>query len=36
MNELCAEFTARAKCDGTKIILEPQNVSHILETLSAK
>ena len=36
MNELCAEFTAKAKCDGTKVVLEPQGVSHILETLSRK
>jgi len=36
MNELCAEFTAKAKCDGTKVVLEPQGVCHILETLSRK
>ncbi|KAF8336180.1 hypothetical protein F5887DRAFT_891408 [Amanita rubescens] len=35
INELCAEFTAKAKCDGTKVVLEPQGI-HILETLSRK
>ncbi|KAF8336177.1 hypothetical protein F5887DRAFT_891517 [Amanita rubescens] len=36
MNELCAEFTAKAKSDGTKMVLEPQAICHILETLSRK
>ncbi|GLB36612.1 putative bZIP transcription factor [Lyophyllum shimeji] len=36
INDLCTEFTNKAKCDGTKVVLEPQGVSHILQTLTAK
>ncbi|KAF8887715.1 hypothetical protein BD779DRAFT_1525842 [Infundibulicybe gibba] len=36
INELCAEFTSKARCDGTNLVLEPQGVNHILETLSSK
>jgi len=36
INELCTEFTNKAKCDGTKVVLEPSGVSHIIETLTAK
>ncbi|KAF8665090.1 hypothetical protein AX16_000558 [Volvariella volvacea WC 439] len=36
INELCSEFTSKARCDGTKVVLEPQGVNHILETLSAR
>ena len=36
MNELISEFTARAKCDGTKIVLEPQSVAHILNMLKTR
>ncbi|OBZ80026.1 hypothetical protein A0H81_00164 [Grifola frondosa] len=36
INELCSEFTAKAKCDGTKVVLEPAGVHHIIETLAAK
>ncbi|OSX68066.1 hypothetical protein POSPLADRAFT_1043220 [Postia placenta MAD-698-R-SB12] len=36
INELCAEFTSKARCDGTKVVLEPQGVHHIIETLAAK
>ncbi|KAL0945565.1 hypothetical protein HGRIS_014726 [Hohenbuehelia grisea] len=36
INDLCTEFTNKAKCDGTKVVLEPQGVHHILETLSSK
>jgi AP-1-like transcription factor len=34
INDLCAEFTASARCDGTKVVLEPQGVNHILEKFS--
>ncbi|KAM6491493.1 hypothetical protein JOM56_013062, partial [Amanita muscaria] len=34
VNDLCAEFTAQAKCDGTNIVLDPQGVDHILKTIS--
>ncbi|KIL71094.1 hypothetical protein M378DRAFT_66555 [Amanita muscaria Koide BX008] len=34
VNDLCAEFTAKAKCDGTKVVLDPQGVDHILKTIS--
>ncbi|PFH50725.1 hypothetical protein AMATHDRAFT_75415 [Amanita thiersii Skay4041] len=36
INELCAEFTAKAKCDGTKVVLEPQGVEQIFEALTKK
>jgi len=36
INDLCTQFTNKAKCDGTKVVLEPQGVHHILENLSAK
>jgi hypothetical protein len=36
INELCAEFTSKARCDGTKVVLEPQGVHHIMETFSSK
>ena len=32
MNDLCAAFASNARCDGTKVVLEPQGVTHILET----
>lgn len=36
INELCTEFTSKARCDGTKVVLEPQGVHHILEKLGSK
>ncbi|KIY45709.1 hypothetical protein FISHEDRAFT_60855 [Fistulina hepatica ATCC 64428] len=36
INELCAEFTSKARCDGTKVVLEPSGVSHIIESLSKR
>ncbi|KAH7908207.1 hypothetical protein BJ138DRAFT_1128641 [Hygrophoropsis aurantiaca] len=36
INELCAEFTKKARCDGTKVVLEPQGVHHILERFGVK
>lgn len=36
INELCTEFTDKAKCDGTKVVLEPEGVHSILESLNAK
>lgn len=36
INDLCTEFTNKAKCDGTKVVLEPSGVSHIIDTLTAK
>ncbi|KAF5377264.1 hypothetical protein D9615_006429 [Tricholomella constricta] len=35
INDLCTEFTNKAKCDGTKVVLEPQGVNCILKSLSA-
>jgi len=35
INDLCTEFTNKAKCDGTKVVLEPQGVNHILQNLSS-
>lgn len=36
VNHLCTEFTKKARCDGTKVVLEPEGVHHILETFKAK
>lgn len=36
MNELCSEFADKARCDGTKVVLDPQGVSSILEKLSTR
>lgn len=36
VNQLCTEFTKKARCDGTKVVLEPEGVHHILETFKAK
>jgi len=33
INDLCTEFTNKAKCDGTKVVLEPNGVTHILQNL---
>ncbi|KAI0040505.1 hypothetical protein FA95DRAFT_865223 [Auriscalpium vulgare] len=35
INELCAEFTDKARCDGTKVVLDMEGVNHILEKLTA-
>lgn len=35
INDLCTEFSRKARCDGTKVVLEPQGVHHILESLSS-
>lgn len=36
VNELCNEFSKKARCDGTKVVLEPDGVQHIIETLKLK
>jgi AP-1-like factor len=36
INDLCTEFTSKAKCDGTKVVLEPQEVDNIIESLANK
>ena len=36
INELCEEFSCKAKCDGTKVVLEPQVVDDIMESLTLK
>ncbi|KAI0252656.1 hypothetical protein BJV78DRAFT_1200196 [Lactifluus subvellereus] len=36
MNELCSEFTDKARCDGTKVVLDPQGVNSILEKLTTR
>ncbi|KAF8168354.1 hypothetical protein B0H34DRAFT_792972 [Crassisporium funariophilum] len=36
LNELCSEFSNKARCDGSKVVLEPQGVHSILETLAKK
>ncbi|KAJ6569545.1 hypothetical protein B0H19DRAFT_1024730 [Mycena capillaripes] len=34
--DLCSEFSAKARCDGTKVVLEPQGVRNIIESLGMK
>jgi AP-1-like factor len=36
INELCSEFTDKARCDGTKVVLDPQGVNSILEKLTSR
>ena len=36
INELCNEFTNKARCDGQKVVLEPEGVHHIIEALAAR
>lgn len=36
INELCSEFTRKARCDGTKVVLEPEGVCDIIETLGKR
>ena len=36
INDLCAEFTNKARCDGTKIVLDKQGVNYIIARLSQK
>jgi AP-1-like factor len=36
ISSLCSEFTNKARCDGSQVVLEPQGVHSILETLSNK
>jgi len=36
VNELCQEFTNKARCDGTMVVLEPSGVHQIFESLSKK
>lgn len=36
INELCSDFTDKARCDGTKVVLDPQGVNSILEKLTAR
>ncbi|KAF8807169.1 hypothetical protein BYT27DRAFT_7099823 [Phlegmacium glaucopus] len=33
---LCTEFSKKARCDGTRVVLEPQGVHSILQNLSEK
>jgi AP-1-like transcription factor len=36
MNELCSAFADKARCDGTKVVLDPQGVTSILEKFSTR
>lgn len=36
VNQLCAEFSKKARCDGTKVVLEPEGVRHIIEKFKTK
>lgn len=34
INELCVEFTKNARCDGTKVVLDPEGMEAVLSSLS--
>ncbi|KAF9524651.1 hypothetical protein CPB83DRAFT_838757 [Crepidotus variabilis] len=34
INDLCHQFTNKARCDGTKVVLEPVGVSQILDSIA--
>ncbi|KAJ6626976.1 hypothetical protein B0H10DRAFT_1997498 [Mycena sp. CBHHK59/15] len=34
--DLCSEFSSKARCDGTKVVLEPQGVLNIIDSLGMK
>ncbi|KAJ7102508.1 hypothetical protein B0H15DRAFT_919654 [Mycena belliarum] len=34
--DLCSEFSAKARCDGSKVVLEPQGVRNIIDSLAMK
>lgn len=36
ITELCTAFSEKARCDGEKVVLEPQGVKHIIDTLRKK
>ena len=36
INELCSEFTKKARCDGTKVVLEPEGVNDIIQSLQQR
>ncbi|KAL0577393.1 DNA-binding transcription factor yap1 [Marasmius crinis-equi] len=36
ITKLCTEFTSKARCDGSKVVLPPSEVQHIRESLSRK
>jgi len=36
INDLCSQFTSKARCDGRKVVLEPQSVDCIIRSLASK
>ncbi|KAG7090702.1 hypothetical protein E1B28_009796 [Marasmius oreades] len=36
MTKLCSEFASKARCDGSRVVLEPSGVKHIRESLTRK
>ncbi|KAF9242361.1 hypothetical protein BU15DRAFT_86923 [Melanogaster broomeanus] len=36
VNELCTEFAKKARCDGTKVVLEPEGVHYLIESFKSK
>ncbi|KAK1229566.1 DNA-binding transcription factor yap1 [Marasmius sp. AFHP31] len=36
ITKLCSEFSSKARCDGSKVVIEPAGVQHIRESLSRK
>jgi AP-1-like factor len=36
INDLCAEFASKARCDGSQVVIEPDGMKQILEAVSRK
>ena len=36
INDLCAEFASKARCDGAQVVIEPDGMQQILEAVSRK
>ena len=36
IQDLCSQFSQKAKCDGSKLVIEPEGIEKILESLHQK
>lgn len=36
VNNLCTEFAEKARCDGSKVVLEPQSIQSIMDQCEQK
>ena len=36
INELCAEFASKARCDGSQVVIEPDGMKEILEAVTRR